>query len=205
MLFTTWRGDEKRRTAFPSINNLSFAPFKALLNVYERSWSYGPWQKLRTYGGIWSCSVFDLRYWHQQLALICQTKPTVLLAEQFWPLHEDVFLFFLVPSLSIAHNSVHATNWLLSTYLYFLHYNSPHCQMNVNSLCQSVVLTSCDGWSQSPQTAVKVSSAALSVISVLPLRMIALRSNTLLNGGCSSVCHVSFITAFWLTGLQPEK
>lgn len=204
MLCTTWWGDEKHWTAFPSINNLSFAPFKALLNVYERSWSYGLWQKLRTYGGIWSCSVFDPSYWHQQLALICQTKPTVLLAERFWPLHEDV-IFFFVPSLSIAHNSVHATNWRLSSNLYFLWHNFPHCQMNVNSLCESVVLTSCDGWSESPQTAVKVSSAALSVISMWPLTMITVRSNTSSNDGCSSVCHVSFITAFWLTGLQPEK
>lgn len=164
---------------------------------YERSWSYGLLQKLRTYGGIWSRSVFDLSYWHQQLALICQIKPTVLLAEQYWPtsLRGHIPLLYPPSSPTVSHNWGHSTNWPFSTYLYYiLWYNFPCCQIHFNSLYMSIIFTSCDGLSQSPQTAIKVSSAALTVISILSLRTITVLHGTLFNGCCSSMCHISFIT-----------
>lgn len=59
---------------------------------YERRWSYGPLQNREHMALIWSCSLFDLSYWHWQLALICQIKATLLLTEQFWPLSEGLYL-----------------------------------------------------------------------------------------------------------------
>lgn len=165
---------------------------------YERSWSYGLLQKLRTYGRMWSCSVFDLSYWHQQLALICQIKPTVLLTEPYWPLSEGVFLSCNLLLSSSCHTRL--SGHFQPTFT--APYDTIFLPDNFLSLGIENVRNCNISWpdnggftrsSQSAQTAIEVLSVVLNVFSMLSLRTIIVLHCTLSNGYCSSVCHVSFI------------
>lgn len=73
--------DMKNSGRCSHVSTVSAAPFNAQLNVLCEALKL--WSKLKTYGSMWSCSVFDLSYWHQQLDLIYQINPTELLTGNF--------------------------------------------------------------------------------------------------------------------------
>lgn len=85
MSFTTLQVGEKHWMVLSFINALRVAPFKTQLNILWEEFNLWTSTELRTYGNMWRCAEFDLRCWHQQLALIYQINPTTLLTEQYWP------------------------------------------------------------------------------------------------------------------------